>query len=385
MKKVLFEVGIVGLAIGVGVLLYFFVPNVFANKYAVSKISPSEVQDTNETEVTQPVITHIETPTAVKAVYMTSWVASTPSLREKIIELIDTTEVNSVIIDVVDYTGRISFLVQDPKLAEIGAAENRIRDIDAFIDELHEKEIYVIARIAVFQNPYLAKIWPEDAVKKASDGSVWADRKGITWLDAGSKRVWEHTVMVGNEAYARGFDELNFDYIRFPSDGNMKDIFYPHSEDKVKSEVLKSFFTYLDSSFEEKKIPISADLFGMTTTNKDDLGIGQILEDALLSFDYVCPMVYPSHYPTGWNNYKNPAANPGEIITLAMQGAVDRAKALGVSEHKLRPWLQDFNLGATYTEAMVRAQIDATYSVGLTSWLMWDPSNTYTSGALLAI
>ena len=126
----------------------------------------------------------------------------------------------------------------------------------------------------------------------------------------------------------------------------------------------------------------SADLFGLVTTSTDDLGIGQVLEKTLPYFDYVCPMVYPSHFGSGWNGFTNPADHPYEVIKISMTKAVERAKAIGQDPLKLRPWLQDFNIGATYTAEMVKAQIKGTYDSGLNSWLMWSAANTYTRGAL---
>ena len=128
--------------------------------------------------------------------------------------------------------------------------------------------------------------------------------------------------------------------------------------------------------------PLSIDLFGMTTTNTDDLNIGQNLENALKYFDYVSPMVYPSHYPKGFNGYANPAAKPYEIVKFSMNSAVERAVKASTTPLKLRPWLQDFNLGATYDAPMVRAQIQATYDSHLNSWMLWNASNRYTIKAL---
>ncbi len=329
------------------------------------------------------IVTHIRTPEPVKALYMTSWVAGRTDLRSKLVKLVDDTELNSIVIDVKDYSGHISFEVEDPKLAEFGSAEKRIPDIKAFIGELHDKGIYVIARISSFQDSYLVKTHPEWAVKTKA-GEVWKDYKGVSWMDAGAKPVWDYLTAIGNESYAVGFDELNFDYIRFPSDGNMQDISYTYSQGKIKADVLKEFFAYIESQFRPKGIPISADLFGMTTSVKNDLGIGQILENALAHFDYVAPMVYPSHYPPNFNGYKIPAANPYEIIKFAMSEGATRAIAASTTPLKLRPWLQDFSIGKTdYTPEMVRAQIEATYDVGLTSWMMWNASNRYTASALL--
>lgn len=330
-------------------------------------------------------VTHITTPDSVRAIYMTSWVAGTPHLREKLINLIDTTEINAVVIDIKDYSGKIAFEVKDTELQKIGSFENRISDIDEFIEQLHQKNIYVIGRISSFQDAYMVKKAPEYAVKKASDKNVvWADYKGISWIDAGATPAWEYLTRIGFESYERGFDELNFDYIRFPSDGNMKDIYYPWSGTSTKSAVLESFFSHLHKTFAPHNIPISADLFGMVTTNTDDLNIGQVLEKALPYFDFVAPMVYPSHYPRGWNGFSDPEEKPYEVIQISMKSAVDRAIAQGINPRKLRPWLQDFALRVPrYGAKEVRAQIQATYDVGLNSWMLWDASNKYQSGGIL--
>lgn len=378
------------------VLGYFATSHFFQQSYSSSELQPAQALEGIQTQIETPesgesepalpefVVTHIPTPEPVKALYMTSWVASTPSMAKKIIDLVDSTEANALVIDIKDYTGNVSFISGDERLSNTGVEENRIKNIKEFIGELHKKNIYVIGRVAVFQDPHLVKKRPDLAVKTASNKDViWKDRKGITWLDAGSEEVWEYAVLIGEISYSVGFDEINYDYIRFPSDGNMKDIYYPISEGKPKAEIMKSFFSYLNDTIRKKGIPISADLFGMVTTNTDDLNIGQVLENTLPYVDFVSPMVYPSHFPPTWNGLKNPAANPYDVIHYSMGKAVERAKAMGENPLKLRPWLQDFNLGATYTKEMVRDQIKATYDVGLTSWMMWDPANTYTPGWLL--
>ncbi len=373
---------------GFGAFSYFSIDTPSAS-YNNANVLSSEAQ--NDLENTEPVVeeqpfvaTHIDTPESVKAIYMTSWVAGTGSLRAKLVNIIDTTEVNAVVIDIKDYTGKVSYIPTDPKLIELGVGEKRIADIQEFIAMLHKKGVYVIGRVAVFQDPFLVKLHPELAVKTESDkNAIWKDKKKITWIDAGAKVAWDHNIAIGLDAYNQGFDEINFDYIRFPSDGNMKDIYFPFSEGRVKHEVMKEFFAYVDTHMHENDIPISVDLFGMVATNTDDLGIGQLLEDALPHFDFIAPMVYPSHFPATWNGYKNPAANPYEVIKITMDTAGDRAEAMGLPRTKIRPWLQDFDMGAKYTAEMVRAQIKATYDSGLTSWMMWDAANTYTAGAFL--
>ena len=328
-------------------------------------------------------VTHIKTPDTVKALYMSGWVAGSPKIREPLVDLIDKTELNAVVIDIKDYTGRISYVTENEKLLAYGSSENRIPDIKEFIGRLHDKGIYVIGRISSFQDSHLVKVHPEFAVTD-KEGKVWRDRKGIAWLDVSAKPVWDYLALIGQDAYDVGFDELNFDYIRFPSDGNMQNIAYPYSQGKDKPTALKEFYKFVDETFRPKNIPISADLFGMTTSNSDDLGIGQILGDALQHFDFVAPMVYPSHYPATFLGYKSPATKPYEVIKYAMDSAVVKAKVASTSPSKLRPWLQDFSIGGvTYTPEMVRAQIEATYDSGLDSWMLWNASNIYTKEALL--
>jgi len=325
-------------------------------------------------------VEHIPTPPAVRAVYMSSWVAATPSMRSHIVDLVDETEINAIVVDIKDYTGKIAFLVSDPELAKVGSSENRIRDIREFLAGLHAKGIYVIGRIAVFQDPYYVMRHPEAAVKHG-DGRVWSDRKGAVWVDPGAREAWEYTFAIAREAYALGFDEINFDYIRFPSDGNMQDIVFPISRLRPKREVIREFWEETKWEMRRSNIPTSADIFGMTTTAADDMNIGQIYENALASFDYVAPMVYPSHYPPGFEGIANPAARPYDVIRAAMTSAVARANAASSTPDKLRPWLQDFDLGAEYGAEEVKAQILALGELGIHSWMVWDPSNRYTPGA----
>jgi len=398
--------------IAIFALVFFVVPKIFSTEHKAgdnlalsSDILEEEALRQAQDKKEKFIPIYLPTPESVRGIYMTSWVAGTGSLREKIVSLIEETELNSIIIDIKDDTGRISFAVEDEKLNEIGSPEVRIPDIKEFIKYLNEKGIYVIGRISVFQDPYLIKIKPELAVKRSSDGAIWGDRKGIGWLDAGSRETWDYVVAIAKESHKVGFDELNFDYIRFPSDGNMRDIYYPFSEEKVladpdfgKSNIMRDFFAYLDSSLEKLDVPISADLFGMTTTNKDDLNIGQVLENALPYFDYISPMVYPSHYPQGFMGYQNVNQYPYEIVNFSMTEAVKRVAELKINlastspnspylsklkSSQLRPWLQDNDYPVHYTPEMVRAQINATYDAGLNSWMLWDAANTYTRSALL--
>ncbi len=357
---------------------------------------------------------HVTTPDVVKAIYMSQCVVGTPSFRDKLVAIADETEINSIIIDIKDFTGKIAFQTDNPALVPSISDGCGARDMKEFVKRLHDKNIYVIGRITVFQDPYYTGAHPELAVKKASDGSVWKDHKGLAFIDVGSKEFWKYIVELSKEAYDLGFDELNYDYIRYPSDGDMKNIAFNMSPGETKADKVESFFSYLYDSLKEPwgdndGVPkLSADLFGYTTTNTDDLGIGQVLERALPYFDYVMPMVYPSHYNSGFIGITKPATSPYDVVNYSMEHAVLRAKALAGAEDstststetialreqakkghgninplQLRPWLQDFDLGATYTPDMVRAQMQATYDAGLTSWALWDAGNTYTRSALL--
>jgi len=370
---------------------YFVIPALFSSSF---NVLPTPVE---QIIPIKPVVTHIKTPEQVRAIYMTACAASSKSFREKIVSVATTTEINSIVIDVKDYTGTISFSSENLLIEGNGGAGCKVPDMKDFVKELHEKGIYVIARISSFQDSFLVKERPDLAVKRESDGSVWKDNKGVSWLDPGSKEVWNYLATIGRESYALGFDELNFDYIRFPSDGNMNNISYPFSEGAIKREVMKNFFKYLRNDLNDLGVPLSADMFGMVTVADFDLNIGQMLEDALPYFDYISPMVYPSHYPKNWEGFSNPAEHPYEVIKGAMEGAILKVNNLElslasttpeeirtrISPKQIRPWLQDFNLGADYTAQMVRDQIQAVYDIGLDSWLLWNASNVYTKEALL--
>lgn len=366
------------------------------------------------------IVTHLPTPEFVKAIYMTSCIASAPKLRAPLITLIEETALNAVVIDIKDYTGMISFDAEDDRFV-LNTKGCFVRDMKEFIGELHEKGIYVIGRVTVMQDTIYPTMHPAAAVKRKSDGGIWKDKKGLTFIDPGATEYWEYMVDLGKASWAVGFDEINYDYIRFPSDGNMIDIAFLRTGSTTKSEMMRRFYNYLGAELKKVGIPSSADLFGMTTTNTDDLGIGQILEHALVAFDYVAPMVYPSHYPPGFNGWRNPNDVPGPIVAFSMERAIERARALEAKEagcswppltdtavvgtstsatstrtlsercvswkpsdvyvKRLRPWLQDFDYGGNYDEAEVRAQIAAVENAGLRSWMVWDPSNRYTPSA----
>ncbi len=401
-------------------VVYFGAPSFTSVEYDTASKTENieqvvEVKEIEEVKEPEFIVTHVDTPEAVKGIYMSACAAATPSFRNKMVKLVEETELNSIVIDVKDYSGTVSFKTDNPDLLGVNGDGCRSADMKEFISSLHEKQIYVIGRVTVFQDSYYTKKRPDLAVKKESDKSaVWKDHKGISFIDAGAREFWGYIAELSKESYSVGFDEINYDYIRFPSDGDMRDIYYPFSEERVladpnfgKAKIIQDFSKYINEELSDTNAVLSADFFGYTTTNSDDLGIGQVLERALPYFDYVMPMVYPSHYNAGFIGIAHPAGSPYEVVNYSMVQATKKVQMLAnaknttstttkaiylrklansgdgvISSSQIRPWLQDFNLGAVYTSEMVRAQIQATYDAGLTSWVLWDAANTYTKEAL---
>ncbi|MFQ5540956.1 MAG: putative glycoside hydrolase [Candidatus Paceibacteria bacterium] len=363
---------------------------------------------------------HLPTPEPMHAIYMTQCVAGTPALRASLVELIETSALNAVVIDVKDYSGTIGFPTKDLRFKDASLAHCGARDMEALVQSLHEKGIYAIARITVFQDPFYAERHPEEAVQSASrPGEPWEDYKGLSFVDVSSEPFWDYIATLSKEAYSIGFDELNYDYVRYPSDGPIKDAVYMNEN---KAEALEKFFKYLHDEVKPTGAMLSADLFGYTTVLTDDLGIGQQLERALPYFDYVAPMVYPSHYNKGFAGLADPNSDPYKVVYTSMAEAVRRALAPETvvatldgealyrdevvpaitptaespgtatttkqvatgyytkpvyDKLKLRPWLQDFDYGKDYRLEDIEGQIHATYDAGLSSWFVWDPANRY--------
>ena len=392
--------------------------------------STEEVKGGEKPVNTLPSVAHIATPEPMYAIYMTQCVVGTRPFRDSLVQLIDSTKLNAVVIDIKDYSGTIAFRPESEELMPAwNAAKCGAVDLKEFVAELHEKGVYVIGRITVFQDPFMTKLHPERSVQsKARPGQPWKDYKGLSFIAVNSKEHWDYIVELSRESYEMGFDELNYDYVRWPSDGLMSDIVYPSND---RAGELEKFFAFLqkevkgfDSSHHGGHVPImSADLFGYTTVLTDDLGIGQQLERALPYFDYIAPMVYPSHYNKGFAGLSNPNSDPYKVVYTSMAEAVRRVEASETSVQsigsepvmrdevvpahtdangvfvatsttrvasglytkpvfdklKLRPWLQDFDYGKDYLPEDIRAQTRAAYDAGLTSWFFWDPANRYDS------
>lgn len=371
----------------------------------------------------QPIPKKLENPPgAVKSIYMTGWSAGSKNYIKYVDELLKTTQINAVVIDVKDSTGLVSYASAIPNVRAYKAYYPKIPDINALVNHFHDKGVYVIGRIVVFEDSVLAKNRPELAVYNTAPQNVlpnsttqtfkpilWQDNNGLLWLDPASKEVWDYNIAIAKEAFAHGFDEINFDYIRFPTDGNTKVMGFPIWNRKVsKSSVIKNLLTTVRQELADQVISI--DIFGQVASTVGDIGIGQILEDSFGLVDYVCPMMYPSHYVTGFLQYKNPADHPYEIVkysmdsALARQIAFDKVHNVVVSPTsnitdqgaaslttpkplitKIRPWIQDFDLGALYDGPMVLKEIQAVGDAAgnrFAGFMLWNPSNFYTQEAV---
>jgi hypothetical protein len=313
-----------------------------------------------------------------KGIYLTAYSAGSEKKVDAMIDLINQTELNAVVIDIKDYSGLVLYDSNVPLVNELDLEDDRIGDVAALIDKLHEHDIYVIARQTVFQDPILARKKSEWAIH-ARYGSVWHDNKGLAWVDPTAEDVWGYNVAIAKEAIALGFDEINFDYVRFPSDGNLSQVVYTNG-DKSRSEVMGEFFAFLDQELSDEPAWISIDMFGFVMERHDGISIGQRLEDAVDHIDYISPMMYPSHYPSGHLGLLNPAANPGAVIENGMQKGIPYFEGKRAS---VRPWIQAFHLGATYDASRIRAQIDMVEKYSDAGWLMWNAANRYSIAGLV--
>ena len=338
-------------------------------------------------------------PSPLKGIYLTSWSASSPRYIQSVIALAKQGKINAVVIDIKDFSGSVAYKTGIPEAQAYHAERNILKDVKSLLISLHKENIYAIARVVVFQDPVLAKARPELAVqskekltddKKPSEDTLWKDRNNLAWIDPAAQDAWTYTAAIARNAAEQGFDEINLDYVRFPSDGNLKDMLFPIWDAKgARHETIREFLKYQKEMLGD--IPLSVDFFGLSAISRDDLGVGQIIEDTYASVDIISPMVYPSHYAKGFHGYENPAEYPYGVVAYSLETAQKRLKTFlktqGASARVplIRPWLQDFDRGASYNEAQVRDQIQATKESLLESYngfVLWNPANVYTVSAL---
>jgi len=314
----------------------------------------------------------------VKGIYVTSYAAGRPAPLAKMIAIADQTEINAFVIDIKDDQGRLVYDADVPLAKSLGLISTHIPDIDGLIATLRQHNITPIARLITFQDSVLAEARPDMAVQ-STKGGLWRDYKGMAYTNPYNHEVWEYEVQVAEDAARHGFREIQFDYVRFPSDGVLAEAFYPGAY-TTKADAIAGFLAYARERLEKVGVWVSADVFGLSTTVKKDSGIGQQFEMISRNVDVICPMVYPSHYDPGSYGIDSPNASPYELVTRAMKDSIPRLVGTGAVA---RPWLQDFSMrGVTYGVDQVKAQIKAAEELGFEEWLLWDPSLNYTVGAL---
>ncbi len=330
----------------------------------VSEVAEEQVL---EEEVAPEVATttRVPIPDEVRGIYWTA-VTARSARADELLGYITETGLNAVVID-----------------AQLD--DGTIVDIEEFtpvLSELAEAGIYRIARIAVMRNGEMARVWPNVALRTAG-GGYWYDSIGSIWVDPAAPIVAQEVIELGEALYELGFDEIQYDYVRFASDGAVNAIVYPvYDGIESKVDVMQRFFKTVGGAMQEKEIPVSFDLFGMTYWSYNDYNIGQRLVDVLPYADYISPMVYPSHYPDGFKGLANPAKHPYEIVKMSLDEGLRLTRGLcACSDEELaarsRPWLQDFDIGAVYTADLIEAQIQAARDAGASGWILWNARNVY--------
>ena len=332
-------------------------------------------------------------PITIKSVYLTGWSAGSKSKRQAVIENFKKYGFNAVVIDIKDEAGQVSYKSNVQTAIDISSSKNMISDIQTVIQEFHDADIYVIGRIVTFKDPVYAKKIPENAYHK-EDGSLWQDYSGNNWPNPYNKASWNYPIELAKEAASLGFDEIQFDYIRFPSsEGKTKQISYGfQSETQSKSDTINAFLKEVMEELKDYTVVVSADVFGITTKKLGDFEhIGQDLQAIAQIVDVICPMIYPSHYGFGEYGVRAPDTQPYKIVYSALKDAKNLyfLTSGDIKLATIRPYLQDFTASwlkkgnyISYGTKAVTAQLQACYDLDIKDFTLWDPNNKYSYEAL---
>lgn len=332
-------------------------------------------------------------PVKVKGIYISGYMAGSEGFQD-ILDKIEGTEINTVVIDVKNDDGRITFAMDHAATVnEIGASEKYIRDINSLMTQLKDRGLYTIARVVAFRDPYLAEKKPEWSLKN-KDGSLHRDNKGLAWVNPYRTEVWDYLVEVGSEASRVGFDEIQFDYIRFATDSTMKQVVFDEADTRgrSKTDIITEFIEYAYDKLSDRDVFVSADVFGTIIGSRVDAeAVGQVYNDMACHLDYICPMIYPSHYGDGNFGIEHPDTEPYRTILAALEMSrqdLEASREDGKNQAVVRPWLQDFTASyldnyISYGPKEIRDQIQAVYDAGYDEWILWSASNRYTWDGLL--
>ena len=320
-----------------------------------------------------PVNPRREVPDEIRGVHVTMGLASLPG---KLDEYLATPGLNAIELDVKDENGRVGFVPSSVPLARQTGAAAPYYKAKQVARQAHTHGAYLIGRIVTFEDPVLAEKRPDLAIR-SSDGSIWHTNGGLAWTNPYDRRVWRYNVDLAAAAVEAGFDEIQFDYVRFPSDGDISLIRYPGTHTQSMRWTIPAFVQYAGKRLHPLGARVSVDVFGLSANR--DLGIGQLPRRVSRYVDAVYPMVYPSHFSSGEYGISDPNAAPGETVTRSLQ---DFQRALEGRKARLTPWLQDFSLGRTYDEEDVLAQVAAARGLHTRGFLLWNPEGLYTTPVL---
>ena len=320
---------------------------------------------------------------AVRALYVSYFAIGHPESRQRVFKLLDTTELNAVVIDAKGDHGLISYPTQIPLAHEIGAAHPTAKDFEEILAEFKARGVYLIARLVAFKDNPLTRSYPEFAVKSGDSAEIWQDHEGSSWSDPFLKPVWDYNVQVAIEAAHLGFNEILFDCVRFPTPGQASP---PRFSQEVTKELrvaaITGFLSTAHGQLKPAGVKVAASTFGYTCWRKDDTLIGQDIERMGQYLDVLCPVLYPSAFGSGIPGYKFSIAHPYEVVHLSAQRAVERVSPLGCV---VRPWIQDFPDyrfdKRVYGRPEIQAQIKGCFEAGSVGFMVWDPRVQYTDGA----
>ena len=322
-------------------------------------------------------------PFVARAIYINADSAATPGTIQRLIELLDKTELNAAVIDVKsDTSGVVLYDSQLQVVQELGTERAIIPDLPALLATLKEKNIYTIARLSVFWDPAVTASRPDWALKsKKAPGQVWLDSYQKSWANPYLPAVWEYNIAIAQEVATMGFDEIQFDSVQFPSEGDLEDIdFGPQAEGKKRVDAISSFLDHAYTALSPVGAYVGVNVFGLTPYVNNDMGVGQDFVAIAQRADFICPTIYPSQFADGFNGYEKPAEMPGDVVGETVKQALSRFGPQTVA--RVRPWLQDFSTQVVYDAPKVRAEIDGAEQNGAVGWMLWNLGNTYTEAAL---
>lgn len=317
-----------------------------------------------------------------KALYLTVYGIGAPFLRDPALEVIDRSKLNALVIDLKGDRGLIPYPSQVPLAARIGALKVRtVPSLDEMVRDLKARGLYLIARIVTFKDDLLATAHPEWAVKLG--GAVWKDREGLAWIDPFRREAWDYSLAVAEEAAAAGFDEIQFDYIRFPDAVGLA--FAQPTDEASRVATIVAYLKEAKRRLAPYNVFLAMDSFGYVCWNQNDTGIGQRLEDIAAVAEVISPMLYPSGFQYGIPGYRNPIQAPYEIVYRSLEECKRRTAGLPA---RYRPWLQAFPDyafgGKAFGADEIGKQIQAARDAGSDGWMLWNPRNVYAAGDIKA-